>query len=153
MYRFIKASLLFGILLTLFTSCFKDQLSKDIKEIEKFIAENNLTGFQITDDNLYYRIDEPGGDQKPKLGDQVVVHYRGYYTDGEVFDSSYDRGTPIDIPLNALIEGWRKGLVFFGIGGKGMLIIPSYMGYGSRPPGTIRQDAVLVFDIELIDIK
>lgn len=149
----MKYSLMALGLIMVFSSCLKDQLSKDTREIERFIEDNELTGFQSTPEGLYFRIDVPGGEEKPKLGDNVIVHYRGYYTDGEVFDSSYDRGEPIDIPLVALIEGWRKGLVLFGKGGEGMLIIPSYMGYGQNPPGTIRKNAVLVFDIELIDFN
>jgi FKBP-type peptidyl-prolyl cis-trans isomerase FkpA len=55
--------------------------------------------------------------------------------------------------LSGVIKGWQEGLQFFGKGGKGMLLVPSKMGYGSKPPAGIRVNAVLIFNIHLIDIK
>ena len=139
--------------LLIMISCGKDQLDKDIDIIEQFIAENGLTGVQSTEDGLHYIIEDPGGEEKPKLGDIVTVDYLGYYTDGETFDSSYDIGQPLVADLTRLIVGWRKGLTFFGRGGRGMLMIPSELGYGSNPPDGVRENAVLVFEIVLIDFE
>ena len=136
-----------------FTSCGDDQLNKDLTIIEQFIAENNLTGVQQFDNGLHYIINEEGTADKPKLGDQVTVDYIGYYTDGMLFDSSYEIGTPLVSNLNSLIRGWRQGLTLFGKGGRGMLIIPSELGYGSTPPAGVRENAVLVFEIVLIDFE
>ena len=136
-----------------FASCGDDQLEKDITIIEQFIAENNLTGVQSLDNGLHYIIYEEGGAEKPILGDVVTVDYIGYYTDGQLFDSSYDKGEPLVSDLNRLIRGWRDGLTLFGRGGRGMLMIPSELGYGSAAPSGIRDNAVLVFEIVLIDFE
>ena len=137
----------------MFTSCGDDQLEKDIAIIQQFIADNNLTGVQQFDNGLHYIINEPGGTEKPKLGDEVTVDYIGYYTDGKLFDSSYEKGEPLVSDLNRLIRGWRDGMTLFGRGGRGMLMIPSELGYGSSPPSGIREDAVLVFEIVMIDFQ
>ena len=134
-------------------SCGKDQLDKDIQLIEQFIIDNGLTNVQSNDDGLHYIISEAGGEEKPTIDDTVTVDYLGYYIDGESFDSSYERGAPLVSDLTNLISGWRKGLTLFGKGGSGMLLIPSELGYGSNPPGSIRKNAVLIFEIELIDFE
>lgn len=134
-------------------SCGKDQLETDIEIIEQFIADNGLTNVQSTEDGLHYIINEPGSVEKPTIDDKVTVDYLGYYTDGELFDSSFEKGTPLVANLTQLIVGWRKGLTYFGRGGRGMLMIPSELGYGSNPPGSVREDAVLIFEIVMIDFE
>ena len=140
---------MFAAVLTV--SCEKDSSTKEIDnmEIQTYIADNNLDA-QSTSSGLHYTIDKEGNGQHPNLNNEVTVHYRGYYTDGEQFDSSYDRGMPATFPLSMVIEGWQEGIPFFSKGGKGKLLIPSHLGYGSGPPPGIRPNAVLVFDIELI---
>ena len=145
--------LLFFSIAVLLISCGKSQLDTDIEIIEQYIADNGLTGVQTTEDGLHYIIEEPGGEEKPTIDDRVTVDYLGYYTDGTTFDSSYEKGTPLVSDLIRLIPGWRKGLTFFGKGGKGMLLIPSELGYGSNPPASVREDAVLIFEIVLIDFE
>jgi FKBP-type peptidyl-prolyl cis-trans isomerase FkpA len=76
------------------------------------------------------------------------VDYTGYFMDGKVFDESVST-----FSLRGVIAGWREGIPLFGKGGKGKLLIPSRLGYGSNPPPGIPKDAVLLFDIHLIDIK
>ena len=139
--------------LFLLASCGKNQLETDIEIIEQFIADNGLTGVQSTENGLHYIISDPGTAEKPTIDDVVTVDYLGYYTDGETFDSSYEKGEPLVADLTRLIVGWRKGLTFFGKGGRGMLLIPSELGYGSNPPGSIREDAVLIFEVVLIDFE
>lgn len=131
------------------SSCEKDEDvdAKNDKEIQDYIAANNLTAVK-TSSGMYYVIDVPGTDQKPTINSDVRVTYSGYYTDGEVFDSN-----TLTFPLSGVIQGWQEGLQFFGKGGKGMLLVPSKMGYGSKPPAGIRVNAVLIFNIHLIDIK
>jgi len=131
------------------SSCEKDEDidAKNDKAIKEYIAANNLVA-EKTASGLYYVIDVPGTAQKPTINSDVRVTYTGFYTDEEVFDSN-----TLTFPLSGVIKGWQEGLQFFGKGGKGMLLVPSKMGYGSKPPAGIRVNAVLIFNIHLIDIK
>ncbi len=140
--------------MTLFFSCDSDKLSpeeqfeKDVQLIEEYLAKNNLTA-EKTVHGVYYVIDEPGSDKKPIITNTIVLNYKGYYVD----DVEFDAGTRATFPLVQLIQGWQIGIPKFGIGGKGKLLIPSKYGYGSTPPGNIRANAVLIFDIELLDFN
>lgn len=94
-----------------------------------------------------------GSGASPKASDTVKVHYRGTLTDGKEFDSSYKRGQPASFPLNRVIPCWTEGVQTLKIGGKAKLQCPSQLAYGSRGiPGVIPPDAMLNFEIELLDI-
>ncbi|MEX0725392.1 MAG: FKBP-type peptidyl-prolyl cis-trans isomerase [Planctomycetaceae bacterium] len=110
--------------------------------------------FTATDSGLKYRILRHGTDRKPKASNSVEVNYHGWLDDGNVFDSSYDRGESISFPLGGVIPGWTEGLQLIGEGGMIELEIPSDLGYGDggRPP-TIPGGATLHFLVELIEIK
>jgi FKBP-type peptidyl-prolyl cis-trans isomerase FkpA len=90
-------------------------------------------------------------------GKTVSVHYNGHLTDGTKFDSSYDRGQPIDFHLGAgeVIKGWDQGIEGMKVGGKRKLTIPPELAYGARgtPGGPIPPNATLVFDVELVGVK
>jgi FKBP-type peptidyl-prolyl cis-trans isomerase FkpA len=90
-------------------------------------------------------------------GKTVSVHYTGRLTDGTKFDSSYDRGQPIDFPLGAgvVIKGWDQGIEGMKVGGKRKLTIPPDLAYGARgtPGGPIPPNATLVFDVELVAVR
>ena len=84
----------------------------------------------------------------------VKVHYTGKLVDGKVFDSSVQRGEPIEFPLNQVIPGWTEGLQLMKEGGKATLYIPSKPGYGEQGvPGMIPANSTLIFDVELIEVK
>jgi FKBP-type peptidyl-prolyl cis-trans isomerase FklB len=84
----------------------------------------------------------------------VTVHYEGKLTDGKVFDSSVERGSPIDLPVSGVIPGWVEGLQLMHVGEKIKLFIPSDLAYGAQSPSPmIPANSVLVFDLELIGIK
>ena len=136
-------------IIPLMSGCKKedDFADKDDQIIREYLAAHNLVA-EKTDSGLYYVIDEPGGTQHPTLNNQVRVTYSGYYTDGVDFDAS-----TASFGLRGVIKGWQEGIPLFGKGGKGMLLIPSRYGYGSEPPLGVRKNAVLIFDIHLIDIK
>jgi FKBP-type peptidyl-prolyl cis-trans isomerase FkpA len=89
-------------------------------------------------------------------GKSVVVHYTGWLTTGEKFDSSKDRGQPFSFPLGAgrVIKGWDQGVAGMKVGGKRKLTIPPELGYGPRGAGgVIPPNATLVFEVELLDVK
>lgn len=136
----------------LFAGCSKDD-DNLYKDIDVFIQETKLTGFTKTPQGVYIKIGTEGGAQKPNIGSKVTIHYKGTLTNGKIFDSSYDRGAPAEFPLANLIQGWQVGIPYFGRGGKGTLIIPPNLGYGSRAQGDIPANSILVFEIELINFQ
>ena len=106
-----------------------------------------------TDSGLVYAETRAGTGAQPKASDKVRVHYTGRLMDGSTFDSSVDRGEPIDFPLSGVIPCWTEGLQLMKIGGQATLTCPSDIAYGDqgRPP-KIPAGATLVFDVELLDI-
>lgn len=101
----------------------------------------------------YVVVQEGTGDATPKVGDAITVHYTGKLLDGKKFDSSYDRGQPIDFPVGKgqVIQGWEEALLSMKKGEKRVLIIPSDLGYGPSGRGPIPPNATMVFDVELIN--
>jgi FKBP-type peptidyl-prolyl cis-trans isomerase FkpA len=139
-------------LLVLAISCKEDVTDYgpiDKKIIEDYIAANSLTA-QSTTSGLYYVISKPGGTSHPGIYSNVKANYKGYLTDGTVFDQT--TGSPATFPLTGVIQGWREGLQLIGVNGKIKLLIPSALGYGSQVQADIPANSVLIFDIELIDI-
>lgn len=104
----------------------------------------------------YFEVKKSGNEQKPKAGQNVKVHYTGYLLDGKLFDSSVERGEPIEFPLGAgqVIAGWEEGIALMSIGDKYRFVIPSQLGYGEagRAP-VIPPSANLIFDVELISVS
>jgi FKBP-type peptidyl-prolyl cis-trans isomerase len=106
-----------------------------------------------TDSGLAYRVLKEGtGSNTPDAADTVTVHYSGWTTDGEMFDSSVQRGRPASFPLNRVIPGWTEGLQLMVEGEKRRFWIPAELAYGENPRGG-RPGGMLVFDVELLDIE
>lgn len=145
---------IFSVLIASFLiSCGEDQAKIDEGLIQDYLVENGLTS-EVTTEGLHYIIDKPGGDEKPTLSSNVEMCYEGSLLNGNVFDSTYENGScneSISFLLSNLIESWQIGIPFFGRGGKGTLIVPSNLAYGSRAQGPIPPNSVLIFDIHLID--
>jgi len=124
-------------------------------EGEKFLAENKAkTGIKTTESGLQYKTLLEGTGKSPGATDRVTVHYEGTLIDGTKFDSSYDRGEPIDFGLNQVIRGWTEGLQLMKEGAKYKLFIPSDLAYGPQgSPGAIPPHAALIFTVELIRVN
>jgi peptidylprolyl isomerase len=105
---------------------------------------------------MYYEVVKGNSAVKAQVGKSVKVHYTGFLTDGKMFDSSVERGTPFDFTLGQgmVIPGWEEGIALMSVGDKFRLIIPYFLAYGEegREP-VIPKKADLIFDVELIDVK
>jgi FKBP-type peptidyl-prolyl cis-trans isomerase len=128
-------------------------------EIEKagsaaFLAkEAKREGAQTTESGLIYTELKAGNGASPAATDKVKVHYHGTLRDGSVFDSSVDRGTPAEFPLNRVIACWTEGVAMMKTGGKSILVCPADIAYGDRRAnGRIPPGAALMFEVELIEI-
>lgn len=125
------------------------QAEIDKAKIEEYVAAEGLTG-SFTTSGLYVVIETLGtGTAYPTSSSTLEIIYTGYLLDGSVFDSS--GGFPASLPLNQLISGWQEGLKLYKKGGKGKLVIPSALAYGTQSRTGIPANSVLVFDIELLD--
>ncbi len=125
------------------------------KKSEEFLAENkNKEGVQTTESGLQYKIMEEGSGPSPTAKDTVRVHYKGTLVDGTVFDSSIERGQPVEFPVGGVIKGWTEALQMMKEGAKWKLFIPPELGYGQRgTPGPIGPNDVLIFEVELLDVN
>ena len=124
-------------------------------EGEKFLQENALREeVKVTESGLQYEVLVAGKGPKPTAESTVKVHYEGTLIDGTIFDSSYQRGEPIEFPLNGVIKGWTEGLQLMPVGSKYKLYIPYNLGYGEHAAGaSIPPYATLIFTVELLEIK
>jgi len=121
---------------------------------KQFLADNmKRKEVKVTDSGLQYEVIVMGKGPKPAATDKVKVHYTGKTLDGKVFDSSVERGEPIEFALNQVIKGWTEGLQLMPVGSKFIFYIPSDLAYGDRGAGgTIKPGATLIFEVELLDI-
>jgi FKBP-type peptidyl-prolyl cis-trans isomerase FklB len=120
----------------------------------EFLAANkSKPGVVTLPSGLQYIVVKEGTGAKPTINDKVKCHYHGTLIDGTIFDSSVERGQPIDFPVNGVIKGWVEALQLMPVGSKWKLFIPSELGYGDNQAGAkIGPGSTLIFDVELIDI-
>lgn len=122
-------------------------------EGEAFLAANkDKPGVQSTGSGLQYRVERAGNGPSPSASNVVRVHYKGTLLDGTVFDSSYERGEPIEFPLSGVIPGWSEGVQLMKVGSKYTFWIPAELAYGEAGGGPIPGNAMLTFEVELLDI-
>ena len=140
--------------LLIFSSCKKtvvNQPELDDQLIQGYLFANNLNATKDPS-GLYYIITVDGTGVSPTLASTVEVKYSGYLLDETIFDQTAS-GKTFSSSLSGLIKGWQIGIPLIKKGGKATLFIPSALGYGSQAAGIIPANSVLVFDIELINVK
>ena len=130
---------------------FDEQADLDRQLIEEYAATNNLTGYYTANGVFIVMQDEGVGSETPSIRSNVEIIYTGYLLDGTQFDSS--NGFPTVLTVSRLIRGWQEGLTEFKRESRGIMLIPSAMGYGPRGSGDIPSNAVLRFDIELLNFN
>lgn len=127
---------------------------ENIAQGNAFLAENGAKeGVITTESGLQYEVIHSGDGATPTAESVVRVDYHGTLTNGQVFDSSYDRGQPAEFPVNGVIKGWTEALQLMSVGDKWRLTVPSELAYGEQGAGgAIAPYSTLVFDVELHDI-
>ena len=131
-----------------------EEAKTHIADGEKFLADiAKKDGVQKTASGLYYKIETVGTGAQPSADDVVSIHYTGKLIDGTVFDSSVERGAPVDLPLYGVIPGFSEGIKLLKEGSKATLYIPSNLAYGNQAAGPIPPGSTLVFSVELIKIQ
>lgn len=131
----------------------EEQMATDKGLIDQYVAQKGLK-CKNTSSGIYYVIEKEGKGTSPTENSTVKVHYSGTLLDGTEFDSSYSRNKPAEFPLNGVIKGWQEAIPLLKPGGKGKFIIPSSLAYGPRAMGAkIPANSVLVFDVELLEVK
>ncbi len=127
-----------------------EEKDKAVAYLEKAAAEE---GAQLSESGLVYRTVQAGDGPSPAATDTVKVHYHGTFPDGKVFDSSRDRGEPIEFPLTGVIPCWTEGVQKMKVGETARLVCPSDIAYGDAGRPGIPGGATLIFEVELLGIK
>jgi len=126
------------------------------KKAQEELLKELSEGFDTTDTGLRYKIIQKGDGAQAEKGKTVAVHYKGMFSDGKEFDSSYKRGNPIEFPLGMghVITGWDEGIELLKVGDKARFVVPSHLAYGEQGAGgVIPPNATLIFDVELMNVK
>lgn len=132
----------------------KESAAKNLEEGKAFLSTNKeKPGVKTLPDGLQYRVLTEGQGEAPKANDSVTVNYRGSLLDGTLFDSSYTRGQPTTMRVNAVIPGWTEALQLMKVGSKWQIFVPPELGYGARQNNQIPPNSTLIFEIELLSIK
>lgn len=133
----------------------KTQSAQNQKDGEAFLANNaKQPGVTSLPDGLQYKIITAGTGAKPAATDTVTVNYAGQLINGQVFDSSYQRGKPATFPVNQVIQGWQEILTMMPVGSTWEVYIPAKLAYGDKGMGSaIGPNQTLIFKINLISIQ
>ena len=127
---------------------------KNKKDGEAFLAKNaKEKGVKMTASGLQYQVLKEGTGEHPSIDDNVSVHYRGMFIDGEEFDNSYKRGQPATFNANGVIKGWQETLPLMKVGAKWKVFIPPDLAYGAHGNSAIPPNETLIFEIELLSIN
>jgi len=135
-------------------ACSAEEMSKNEKIGDEFLAANKQKeGVIELPSGLQYKVIKEGTGESPDDNDMVEVHYTGTLIDGTVFDSSRERGEPIEFPVNGVIAGWTEALQIMKPGSQYMLYIPAKLAYGDKKTGPIPEGSTLIFDVELLEFE
>lgn len=128
---------------------------KSLKAQAAYFSENGkMDGIITLESGLQYQVLKAGDGAKPTLTSEVTTHYHGTTIDGNVFDSSVERGEPASFPVNRVIPGWTEALQLMSIGSKWKLFVPSNLAYGEQGAGAkIPPHTPLIFEVELLEIN
>ena len=128
---------------------------KSLKAQAAYFSENGkMDGVITLESGLQYQVLKAGDGAKPTLTSEVTTHYHGTTIDGNVFDSSVERGEPACFPVNRVIAGWTEALQLMSIGSKWKLFVPSNLAYGEQGAGAkIPPHTPLIFEVELLEIN
>ncbi len=130
------------------------EAQKQLEAGNAFLAKNKTRpGVKVTASGLQYEVVTAGFGRKPKATDTVRVNYHGTLIDGTVFDSSVQRGQPVEFAVNGVIPGWTEALQMMPMGSKWKLYVPPTIAYGPQARGNIPPNSVLIFEVELLAIK
>jgi FKBP-type peptidyl-prolyl cis-trans isomerase FklB len=136
------------------TKQIEEMAQKNVEAGNAFLTENaKREGVTTTDSGLQYEVLEAGNGPQPGASATVTVHYTGELLNGEVFDSSRERGEPVSFRLDQVIPGWTEGLQLMNEGARYKLYIPSDLAYGPGGNRTIGPNETLVFDVELLAVN
>lgn len=133
----------------------QQEADKNDQAGKQFLEENaGKDGVETTESGLQYRVMEEGDDSGAQPGDedQVRVNYEGRTIDGEVFDSSYERGEPVTFQVDQVIPGWQEALKMMHPGDKWEIYVPSDLAYGEAGTGPIGPNQTLIFKVELLGV-
>jgi FKBP-type peptidyl-prolyl cis-trans isomerase len=146
-FRFILISFL-----VILVSC-ENKEKKELELLQVYLDEHNITT-EPTKSGLYYIETFTGTGEQPIYGDYVTIDYEGRLINGEIFDSSYERGKTLSFIVGSgdVIRGMDEGIRYMKNGGRATLIMPSSLGYGSEATQTIPAYSTLIFDIELLGV-
>ena len=123
--------------------------ASEIQSLQNYLNANSITAIQHCS-GLFYAIDQEGTGVKPTVCNRIVFNYVGRLTDGTVFDQSQ---TPADFRIDDLISGFKNGIPLIKKGGKIRLYVPPSLGYGSSQSGSIPPNSILIFNVELLDVR
>ena len=137
-----------------FQSLQSKKFGKNLEEGRAFLEANKKKdGVKVTESGLQYIVLKEGAGETPKETSRVKTHYKGTLIDGTVFDSSYDKGEPLEFSVKGVIKGWTEALLMMKIGAKWKVFIPSELAYGERGAGgSIPPHSALIFEIELLEV-
>jgi len=146
--------LTFVIGMNFINSCSSSKSASDDSKTTTLTNTDPYSDFKTTESGLRFKDTKIGVGEAPRKGQKIAVHYHGTLLDGTVFDSSIERGNPIefDFGTGQVIKGWDEGLETMSAGGKRILFIPADLAYGSREKGKIPANSTLIFEVELVKI-
>ncbi|MBN2864706.1 MAG: FKBP-type peptidyl-prolyl cis-trans isomerase [Thiotrichales bacterium] len=129
-----------------------EQAAANAKAGKAFLAENaKKDGVITTASGLQYKVINAGSGASPTEENKLTAHYEGRLLDGTVFDSSFERGTPLEFYMSNVIKGWQEALSLMKAGSKWEVYIPSELAYGEKGAGQrIGPNSTLIFTVELI---